>query len=219
MSQKNSSNLFKLQHPNFDKEKVFYVHNGIKNVKYNIPEKILNSKLVLTCAASISDRKGQDIIVEAMNLLDKKIKDKISINLLGTGPLLNNLQKRVKEYNLENLIKFVGEVSNVNDYLLQSDGFILTSRDEGLPMCIIEAMRVNLPIIATEIAGIPEQVENEVNGYLIEPNVLELKCVLETIMNDVELFTKKGDNSRKIFEERFTESKMILKYSKILFNL
>jgi len=212
----NSSKHFKALHPEFDKEKVFYVHNGIKNIKYNIPEKKQNSKLVLTCAASISDRKGQDIIVEAVNLLCENSKDNILINLLGTGPLLNNLEKTVKEYNLETVINFIGQVSNVNDYLLQSDGFILTSRDEGLPMCIIEAMRVNLPIIATKIAGIPEQVENDFNGYLIDPNVIELKDVLENILDDVDLFLKKGDASRKLFEEKFTEPKMIERYSDVL---
>ncbi|PQB07824.1 hypothetical protein BST83_12170 [Polaribacter filamentus] len=214
---KNSSVLFKEIHKDFDFKKVFFVHNGIEDISY-IPKnkQIDNNKLILTCAASISERKGQDILVKAAALLDEKARKKLKIYLLGVGPLMSDLYIFVKNNNLVDVIIFKGQVNDVNKYLLESDGFILTSRDEGLPMCIIEAMRVGLPIIATNIAGIPEQVINNENGYLINPSINELKAVLELALNDRIKFKEKGLLSRRLYEEKFILEKMLFGYSFIL---
>ncbi|BDD06971.1 glycosyltransferase family 4 protein [Aureibacter tunicatorum] len=215
-----SMNNFNLLSKQKYKKKLFFVHNGVVDDKNDFfqEKKVNSTNLTLVCAASVSYRKGQDIIIHSLSNMDVE-KGRLNILFLGDGPELNKLRKEVDKLELNSFIQFEGSVDNVDDYLKNADGFILMSRDEGLPMCIIEAMRAHLPIISTNIAGIPEQVSDRKNGYIIEPNSIALKNVLEEILLDdvsVEKFRMMGKNSRRKFEQEFTLSKMIERYSEIL---
>ena len=88
------------------------------------------------------------------------------------------------------------------------------SNNEGLPISIIEAMRAGLPVISTNVSGIPEQIEPLYNGLLIEPSVDELVKVL----NNLPQYDWKsmGENSRKRFEKEFTFKQMMNSYCDML---
>ena len=212
-----SKNEFNKIHKNKYAQKAFFVHNGISLNTSDIKRSVTPKGIVkLVCAASISHRKGQDIIVDAVSKLDEIMKTKIEIVFLGEGPLKNSLEHKCEKNKINDIIRFEGAVSNVDDYLREADAFILCSRDEGLPMCIIEAMRAGLPIIGTRVAGIPEQIIDGENGYLIEPNVQSLSVVLNKLLNRDTDFTEMGNKSRELFEKSFTLEKMINEYSKHL---
>lgn len=89
-------------------------------------------------------------------------------------------------------IYFVGNSNQVNDYLTNSDAFILFSKDEGLPISIIEAMRCGLPIISTRIAGIPEMIVEGISGYLVDVDEQQLSELFEKILIDRPDFVKWG---------------------------
>ncbi len=93
--------------------------------------------------------------------------------------------------------------------LLMRIFLFLMSNNEGLPISIIEAMRAGLPIISTNISGIPEQVTSFYNGILIKPIVSDLVNVL----NDLSKYDWKtmGENSRKRFENEFSLPDQMLK--------
>lgn len=99
----------------------------------------------------------------------------------------------------------MGNSNQVNDYLTNSDAFILFSKDEGLPISIIEAMRCGLPIISTRIAGIPEMIVEGISGYLVDVDEQQLSELFEKILIDRPDFVKMGEKSRIIYEEKFSQ--------------
>ena len=123
------------------------------------------------------------------------------MTFVGDGPSRNILEKVAATLSAD--IYFVGNSNQVNDYLTNSDAFILFSKDEGLPISIIEAMRCGLPIISTRIAGIPEMIVEGISGYLVDVDEQQLSELFEKILIDRPDFVKMGKKSRIIYEENF----------------
>jgi glycosyltransferase involved in cell wall biosynthesis len=207
----NNSRLRFLKRFDSFKVETDFFHNGIENIEGYSNNLKDYSKFKLVCAGTINYRKGQELIIDAIPKIRKDIIDRLHITFLGNGPDLIKLKDKVEKLGLLSVVDFRGGTNNVREYLLSSNIFILTSRDEGLPIAIIEAMREGLPIISTNVAGIPELVENEYNGLLIEPTV-------DSVVNSLNSLSEKdwqsfGNNSRLLFEEKFTLEKMMENYA------
>lgn len=120
---------------------------------------------VLISVGELSKRKNHIVMVEAM----KKLEDlPVSYLICGAGEEEEHLRRRVKELSLEDRVKFAGYVSDVPELLCQSDCFVLPSFQEGLPVAVMEAMAVGLPVIATGIRGITDLLEHKKGGYLVD---------------------------------------------------
>lgn len=194
----------------FPHQKTYFFHNGIDN-KPCYEKKEKNKRIQLCCAGTVSRRKGQYIIIEALSRLPKELRDKFLLNIIGEGNDLNQLQKKVSEYSLQNNVIFMGSIPNerIHSILCEQDVFILMSNNEGLPIAIIEAMRAGLPIISTNVAGIPELLVNN-NGCLIEPNIEQLYDILFHF-DDYD-WHRMGQASRNLFEQEFTFEQMLNNY-------
>ena len=120
----------------------------------------------------------------------------------------------IKKYNIEKYISFIGNSNKVTEYLLQSDIFILPSLDEGFPIAILEAMRASLPIVSTKVGGIPEMLENGVNGIFIDPSTKGV-CDFISNINNYD-WKAMGEKSYQIFLEKFTVKTMIDSYSSVM---
>lgn len=217
---KTSMEHFQDFNPNYNKEKLFYVYNGIGKTPENKTVgnlKELPAKYTFFCAGSITKRKGQELIIRAFNRLTEEEKSQFNITFLGDGAEKNRLENLVKSNKLDQQIFFEGFVNDVTSYLMQSNGFMLTSHDEGLPVAIIEALRLGLPIISTNVGGIPEMIEDKYNGFLIEPDEEEVYKVFKNLsqydLNEL------GDNSLKIYEAKFTQDAMFKNYANIFSSL
>lgn len=207
----NPMNVFFENHPYVDRDKLAYVYNGIKD---SSAKRIIKNSQILefVCVGSVSSRKGQDIIVDALKKLTSTERSKIHVTIVGDGPSRALLEKDSITNKLP--IKFIGYSKEIEKYLSNSDIFLLPSRDEGFPISILEAERMGLPIISTKIAGIPEMINDNENGILIDPNVNDLVNIFKNL--DCYDWNSMGNNSRFIFLSRFTIDKMIAKYSQIL---
>jgi glycosyltransferase involved in cell wall biosynthesis len=217
---KNAMENYQSSNPSFDANKLFYVYNGIgsspQKLNANLPEK-LPAKYTFYCAGSISKRKGQELIIRAFNKLSAEEQSQFNITFLGDGAEKGRLETLVKTNNCDKYIFFEGFVNDVTSYLMKSNGFMLTSYDEGLPVAIIEALRLGLPIISTNVGGIPEMVVDNYNGFLIEPNEDEVFQVFKKLSEHN--LAEMGDNSLKIYEEKFTQKAMFRNYADIFLNL
>jgi glycosyltransferase involved in cell wall biosynthesis len=215
VSEKSRDDFHKL-HPAVRKESTFFINNGI-DYSDEIENKIPNLPINLCCIGSLIGRKGQKIIIDAIHELSVEHKSKIKLTLVGGGDDLEKLEQLVKNYDLQKQIIFTGWKANIDaiKYINSCQIFILMSYDEGFPTVLLEAMRAGKPIISTNIAGIPEMVENNINGLLINPNVLELVPILSKI--EEYNWKKMGRIGREKFENNFTIEIMINKYC-TLFN-
>ncbi|UKK56820.1 glycosyltransferase family 4 protein [Prevotella communis] len=201
-------------HPEISPNKVFYIYNGIKDTI--ISDCIDNAQrcLEFCCVASISNRKGQQRIIEALNRFEKKQIPAVHFTFVGEGPEKNEMANYVHNNHLDDYVYFAGLSQNVDRYLAKSDIYILASEDEGLPMGIIEAMKNSLPIVSTKVGGIPEMLTDGYNGVFIEPNVDSIYNLLINIGKYN--WPAMGKNARKVFEDRFTSVQMAQHYAEIL---
>lgn len=173
-------------------------------------------KYRFVCTGSITARKGQRIIVEALIKLSKDTLKNIHVSFLGDGNDKVFLEKLVVQYNLSNHVSFKGAVKNseVYKYLAEANIFILMSNNEGLPISLIEALRSGLALISTNVSGIPELIEENINGKLINPDVHDLVPLLESL--DQYDWVEMGIQSRKIFENNYVFTRMRSDYLKML---
>jgi len=201
-------------HPEINPKKVTFVYNGLNDINI-LPHTQIHNPIEICCVGSITNRKGQDLIVDAMLSLSEFERKKLHFTLIGDGPIRNQLETICTTNKLP--ITFVGYSKKINEFLQKADIFILPSRDEGFPISILEAMREGLPVISTNVAGIPEMIDDGINGLLAQPTVSSLVKIFKNI-NTYD-WVKMGKNSRDIFLRKFQLSKTIESYSKILIYL
>jgi glycosyltransferase involved in cell wall biosynthesis len=126
------------------------------------------------------------------------------LQLVGNGPFLDSSKRLAKELDIENRVEFLGERSDVPELLSQAHIFVLASKWEGLPVCILEAMRAGLPIVASDVGGVKEMVTVGVNGFVPERgDASQLHHSLENLIESRELRIKMGEASRSRYRKDF----------------
>jgi glycosyltransferase involved in cell wall biosynthesis len=149
-------------------KKIEVVRCAIDPSYFSEPSGAITDAPRLLCVGRLSEEKGQMLVLEAAALLAAR-GVKFEVVLAGDGPLRATLEEEIRRRGLEGQVRLAGWVDNqgVRAMLLDSRALIVGSFAEGLPVVIMEALAVNRPVVATSIAGVPELVENEVNGWLI----------------------------------------------------
>jgi glycosyltransferase involved in cell wall biosynthesis len=168
------------------------------------------TNFVIVTVASLVKNKGHLVIIDAIKNVVKK-NSNIKLLIIGDGPLKNELEEYVIDCQLTSHIHFAGIRKNVFALLNLADLFILSTVErEGLGVSIIEAMSMGVPVIGTSIGGIPEMIENQVNGLLVPPgNSCKLAVAIEILVEDNDQRKKMVKQGKKIYEQKFTASKML----------
>lgn len=207
----NGKRIFLGNHPQYV-NKTTTVVNGITDMPHVDVDPSTKHKYRMVTTGTVNKRKGQYIIVEAMHNMDPDVLKDTHLTVMGIGPDYSYLIGKSEEYGLQEHISFLGNVPNseVHQHLCAENIFVLMSRNEGLPISVIEAMRAGLPVISTHVDGIPEQVD-ERNGVLIDPNIEQLTEVLNQLPNHD--WGELGKLSRKRYEEEYTFERMLKDYA------
>jgi glycosyltransferase involved in cell wall biosynthesis len=175
----------------FLNKKIVVVRNGLEEIKFmnreiarvKILEKIkqinhsellidLENRLWLGTISELHKNKGLKYLIEAVHLLDVDGDDRSGLPLviiIGDGERKEKLQERISRYNLQDYIFMVGRVEEAEKYLKAFDVFSLTSITEALPYVLLEAGQAGLPIIASNVGGIPEIIDDMQSGILVRP--------------------------------------------------
>ena len=190
--------------------RIVTVHNGIADKKISISTvREYSLPLKLVSVARFSHQKNNMELIRAVEQINKLYSGSLQLNMVGDGPLLSEAQAYVESHKLEDDVHFLGRRTDVDDILNQNDIFCLISNYEGLPISIIEAMRAEVSIIASDVGGVNELVQDGVNGFLIpRGNIFELVEKLKYILDHKELIKYMGKASRKIYEEEYTADRM-----------
>lgn len=163
-------------------------------------------RLNILMTARFSYQKDHLTFFKALQALKEQ---SIHVDLVGHGDLFDHFVELSKAMEIDHLITFHGESNDIPTFLNKSDIFVLTSRFEGLPLSICEAMSVGVPIIASNVGGVHEMVQDGHNGYLIpKENPEYLTQKLLGLIQDRDLIKKLGENSRKTFLETFSTHQM-----------
>jgi len=193
--------------------KIEILYNPVVIKELNVREPEIIKVLFL---GKLCKEKGIYDIIEAA----KYIKNSnVEINLYGDGNV-EEFGNLIADNKLQNKIKIMGWISGTEkeQAYKNSDICILPSYNEGLPMSILEAMAVGLPIISTPVGGIPEAVEDCVNGFLIQSgDYVALAEKIDLLAGSNSLRTQMGEQSYKLAKEKF-DIELIIKQLQNLYN-
>ena len=164
------------------------IYNGIndkffENIKQR--KKKDKNKINIIYVGRLSKEKGVNILIDAMNIIINKNKmESIQLKIVGDGLERKNLEDEVRKNKLNNVVTFLGRRDNVKEYLDDSDVFVYPSTwEEGFGISVVEAMSRGCIPITFYKGGLPELIEDGINGFLIKNvNAVELtNGIIKTI--------------------------------------
>ncbi len=196
---------------NIPYERIEIIPNGISVKEYEnvacdeIKEKYnLWDTINVLFVGRINQRKGVDYLIDAIPKVLQNVKN-IRFLLVGSGNTIF-YKKRARELGIEQYINFVGHISHedVSKYYASADIFILPSLYEGMPFVVLEAMAAGKPVISTNIAGIPDIINNGHTGFLIEPkNVNAIAKYITMLAKNEKLRKNVGNNGKENIKKFF----------------
>jgi glycosyltransferase involved in cell wall biosynthesis len=191
---------------NLDERKIHLIYNGI-NIqeiiessneieKIEIP-KTIPKPFLIGSVGRLSEQKGYPYLIEAMKFVSMKI-NYVTLIIVGEGELRDELLELTKTLNLTDQISFLGLKNNVPSIIKNCDLFVLSSLWEGLPTVVMEAMVCSVPVIATDIPGTRELIDNGKTGFLVKPlDVAELANMIIKVLKDEKLRRSVTSNAFK----------------------
>lgn len=197
-----------------DGDKVPYVPNGIPLQKCKVKESYEFGKTIKIVHVGRFHRvKNHRLMVEAICKIYENFPN-VTLVFVGEGELMREIEDYIKSLGAESYILEFGPSNDVLSILHDSDIFLLPSQFEGMPMTLIEAMGTGLPIVASNVGGIPDLIVNGENGLLCEPNLLSIVSCLTRIINDKRLREKIGRSALRS-SENFSSAIMAQEYLKL----
>lgn len=189
---------------NICKKNVFVVPNGINLREFkNLQKlKIDKRKQRILFVGSLVPVKGIKYLIESMKKITNDYPN-AELVIVGDGVDKYELEKLVIELDLCDSISFVGKVPNhkIGQYMIESDIFVLPSLSEGFGIVLLEAMASGLPIVASNVGGIPSIIQNGVNGFLVDPkNSEKIAEKVLFLLNNEETMIKISQNNKKKVE-------------------
>ena len=169
---------------------------------------------VVLYVSRMSYRKGPHVLLNAFS----KIED-ATLVIVGSGEMLPFLKAQAKFLGIEDRVVFMGYVPDdlLPEIFKMADIFVLPSvSSEAFGIVVLEAMASGVPVIATDVGGIPEVLKENEAGLLIPPgNELELRKAIQKLLNNEELRKWYGVNGRKAVEEKYSWDKVVVEIEKV----
>lgn len=169
----------------------------------------LKQEYKILCVGSLAQMyKGADIILETLSYIKNEVPDfDIKLVWLGDGVYKSEMQLLAKSLGLNDLVNFVGNVNTktVLNEMDSSDLLVHPSRTEGLPRVIIEAMSRGMPVVATNVGGIPELLEE--NVMVNKNDTKELAAKIIKVLSSPSLYNQQADRNLK-FSKNFKQSNL-----------
>ena len=159
----------------FNQNKIFVIENGV-----DIDD--ISSRIQTTCPLPGSPEaikvgivcrlvpvKRVDLFIEIAKNITDLYPGRIEFYIFGDGPLFSETKNRIKQLNIENSVYMMGFIENIPEYMQKLDLVLITSDHEGLPMNLLEAMSLHVPVISNNVGGIPDVLGHGAYGTLITP--------------------------------------------------
>jgi len=182
--------------------KLHIIHCGVDPARYTPAAHSGSSLLFVGRLAGV---KGVPILLEALEGLIETHPD-THLRLIGDGPERAALERHVAERGLSDRVSFLGyrSQSEVAEALTTTDAFVLPSFAEGVPVVLMEAMASGVPVVTTQIAGVPELVNHGSCGWLVPPgDVAALRIALERVLRSRAERLAMGELGRAVIERDF----------------
>jgi len=184
------------------------VHCGIDPEHFAPPEggRARDGAMRILTVGRLDNMKGVAILVEAVGELARR-GVAVTLTVVGDGPQREQLQRMAQRASVGEHVTWAGAVGQdaIRAHYHAADVFCLPSFAEGIPVVLMEAMSTGLPVVANQITGIPELVEDEVSGLLVRPGRTDLLVdALQRLAGDGDLQAQMGRAGREKVRREFT---------------
>lgn len=218
-----------LEFNEIDAEKSFYIPNCVweervekisQNSKSNAQKKLFGNddQFIAICTGEVKYRKGQDLIIENLKLICKVIPN-FKLLILGrqNQPFVIELKSSLKKLDLEKKVEFISHQPNAMEYIYAADALLQPSRSEALPRTILEAMALKTPIIASDVDGIPELVEDNTSAILFSlSNIDKMIEGIHSVYSNDSFRAQITENAHKRYWDNFSRKNHIQKYTEFV---
>ena len=208
--------------------KVQLIHNGVDTGQFHPaparpsraarpqPVPFGDDCFVIGTVGRSQDVKNHDGLVDAFALLRQQLPQDTGLRLaiVGDGPLLPRLKEKIAAAGLADCVWLPGARSDIADVMRGLDLFVLPSLAEGTPVTVLEAMACGLPVVATQVGGLPEVVEESVTGLLVPPaNAPALAAALHSFQSRPQQASAAGAAGRLRVERQYSMQAMLDTYA------
>jgi glycosyltransferase involved in cell wall biosynthesis len=210
-------------------KKVVVIHNGCDTVRFHpnwqSAEEIrakfgfAAGDFVLGVVARLADGKGHRFLLQAVSRIPKEVED-LKLICVGDGPLRSQFETYLRQYGLEETVRFVGHQNDVESWLRVFDVVVLPSLYEAFPLTVLESLASGKPTIATNVGGIPEVILDSSTGILVPPGDAEAlsRAILKIYRNRPWARTL-AENGRRLVEQRYTLGEQVVRTQELYYRL
>ena len=192
---------------------------GINLSEYFCQKRLPRPIIEVGSVGSLWKAKGYPYMIEAAKIILQK-RDDIFFSIAGDGKDFYKLHNLIGKLGLTEKFRLLGFQREIPSILLKWDIYVQPSLWEGQCITVIEAMASGLPVVATNVGGIPESVIDGYNGFLVpprDPKALADKII--ELIDNPELRTNMGERSRKIAEEKYSLDNMVNRIESLIESL
>lgn len=191
-------------------ESVRTVLNGVELSRFQFDKEIpRDNTMRLLCVARLEPVKNHRLLLDVVATLQGAHTGQLfKLVLVGEGSMRMDLERYAAELGVESLVSFAGLQSQTESFYRDADVFVLLSRYEGLPMSVLEAMAAGVPVVATNVGGMSEVVQNGENGYLVGFDHVEIARLLSDLAGDPARWSSLSSCARET-AERFSLERMM----------
>lgn len=203
---------FTISQEKIGKDKFFLIYNAVDSKRFDIPASraelrkkygFSQNDFIVGTVGMVIPKKGHRFLIEAASSLKSSIPP-LKVLIVGDGEERCALEKLVRSEGLSGRVVFTGERRDVPELMKTMDIFVLPSLQEGFPITILEAMYTGLPVVASDISGIPEIIEDGANGSLIPPSDVDsLKENIAALYKDADTRERYASNAREKIESGY----------------
>lgn len=200
---------------NIPDEKIALIYNSVQShlsliknqhdwlvKKFSLPA----THKICTCVGRLVKVKGHDILIEAIKKIPSSDPESHFL-IVGEGDFRKDLELQIQSLGLEKRITLAGHQDRDTVYSIvkSSDIFIMPSRYEGTPIALLEAAALGIPIVSSNVGGIPELVSNDVHAILVPPNQPDgLAVAIQKLLKDKDFAEKISKNAKERVLEKFS---------------
>jgi len=207
-------------------EKVKVILNGIEPLKPALPSSEIRKQLqtevqvppfqfIVLSVGRVTAQKGQIYLLRAIPDILECFPDTVFL-IAGEGPLRKHLQAEAVKMGVDQYIHFLGTRSDIPDLLSVADLFVMPSLSEGMPIALLEAMDMSVPVVVSNLEQISAFVTHKQHGLLVEPkDVSALTNSIVLMLDDKPLREKLGSAGQALVRESYTLDRMCQQYEQL----
>ena len=173
---------------------LFFKDNFVKS-RMRKEKQISDTQVAFICVGRLAKIKNPQLLLRAISKILSNCPNALLI-YVGDGPERPALEKWIQEHDLSKKVILAGAQQNINDWLNLADVFVLLSKEESLPLALLEAQQVGLPCIVSRVGDMPRLVEHGKNGFVCNPqDEILVSCLMTELYSNAKLRQDMGDFS------------------------